>query len=392
MKKCYSFFTIGLICFLATNLTSQNLVKELTNELTQHFEKSDLPGFAVAVVKENEVLYQQGFGYANKQTKTPFTINTAQNIGSVTKTLVGVAIVKAIEVGKLSMDTKINEILPFEIHNPYFKNEPITVRQLVTHTSSILNTKFYGNTYVAAANQPPVANMHEDFLGFIRSHEKMELGAFLKAILHKNGQWYKKKNFLKAKSGTAKEYSNLNAALAAYLVEVVMEMPFDEHTTKVILQPLEMTNSGWKQAEVDEKNKATLYFPRGQVVPNYTLNSYPDGGLLTTVKDLSLYLQAIIKAYNGQEDFLSQKATGLLLPGDKDAERAFFGIGKESRNIGHGGSDPGVQTDMQFNADSKIGRIIFTNVNAEDNEELWEQYRGIHEILAKYEAKWKTHP
>ena len=67
-------------------------------------------------------------------------------------------------------------------------------------------------------------------------------------------------------------------------------------------------------------------------------------------------------------------------------------MGVKSRNIGHGGSDPGIQTDMQFNADTKIGRIIFTNVNAEDNEALWEEYRGIHKILAKYEAKWTTHP
>jgi CubicO group peptidase (beta-lactamase class C family) len=39
------------------------------------------------------------------------------------------------------------------------------------------------------------------------------------------------------------------------------------------------------------------------------------------------------------------------------------------------------------NADSRIGRIILTNVNAEDNETLWKQYRGIHDILAQYENK-----
>ena len=76
-----------------------------------------------------------------------------------------------------------------------------------------------------------------------------------------------------------------------------------------------------------------------------------------------------------------------MLPGDDDKDRAFWGMGEISRNIGHGGSDPGVQTDLQFNADYKVGRIILTNVNAEDNEILWEQYRGIHQILAKYEQK-----
>lgn len=385
---CFLFFCF----FLENTLIHQNLEKTLTEELTQYFEKSNLPGFAVSIVKENEVLYQHGFGYADKETKAPFTAHTIQNIGSVTKTVVGVAVVQAIAAGKLSMDTKVNDILPFKVENPYYKDQPILVRHLVTHTSSILDTKFYGNTYVINPYQATKENIHEDFLGFINSHEPMELGQFLKTILYKGEKWYKKKNFLKTRPGAIKEYSNLNAALAAYLVEIVMEKPFHEYATKAILQPLNMTNSGWSCQALNQENLATLYFPKGQVVPNYILNTYPDGGLLTSVSDLSLYLQTIIGAFQGKENFLSAASTALLLPGDKDKERAFFGMGTKSRNIGHGGSDPGVQTDMQFNADTKIGRIIFSNVNAEDNEALWEQYRGIHKILAKYEAKWNTHP
>jgi len=151
-----------------------------------------------------------------------------------------------------------------------------------------------------------------------------------------------------------------------------------------------MTNSDWTHQNIATEKFATLYFPRGKVVPYYRLNTYPDGGLLSSVADLSLFLQNIIQAYNGDSQFLNRETAALLLPGDADQERAFIGMGQKNRNIGHSGSDPGVQTDMHFNADSKIGRIIFTNVNAEDNEVLWEQYQGIHNILAKYEAKWRT--
>ena len=347
--KILSYCCLLIFCFLVeTTLISQNLEQELTNELTLHFEKSNLPGFAVALVKEKEILYQHGFGYADKTTQKPFTVHTIQNIGSVTKTIVGVAVVQAIAAGKLSMDTKINDILPFTIEHPFFKDQPILLRHLVTHTSAILNTKFYRNTYVASEYQTTTENIHEDFLGFTKSHEAMELGLFLKSILFKGEKWYKKKNFLKAKPGTTKEYSNLNAALAAYMVEIVMEMPFHEYATKNILASLKMMNSGWAYQDISSKDCATLYFPRGQVVPNYRLNTYPDGGLLTSVADLSLYLQAIIKAYNGNSDFLSPESTAFLLPGDKDNDRAFFGMRKESRNIGHGGSDPGVQTDLSL--------------------------------------------
>jgi len=62
----------------------------------------------------------------------------------------------------------------------------------------------------------------------------------------------------------------------------------------------------------------------------------------------------------------------LMLPGDDDINRAFWGMGEQSQNIGHGGSNPEVQTDLQFNADRKIGRIILANVRAEDNDILWQ--------------------
>lgn len=259
--KSIPYCCLLIFCFFVeTTLISQNLEKELTNELTQHFEKSNLPGFAVAIVKEKEVIYQHGFGYAGKVTQKPFTVHTIQNIGSVTKTVVGVAVVKAIAAGKLSMDTKINDILPFTIENPYFKDQPILLRHLVTHTSGILNTKFYGNTYVASEYQTTTENVHEDFLGFTKSHKEMELGLFLKSILYKGEKWYKKKNFLKAKPGATKDYSNLNAALAAYMVEIVMEMPFHEYATKNILAPLKMTNSGWFYQYISTEDCATLYF------------------------------------------------------------------------------------------------------------------------------------
>ena len=123
------------------------------------------------------------------------------------------------------------------------------------------------------------------------------------------------------------------------------------------------------------------------MIPGYSLITYADGGLLTCVSDLSLYLQEAIKAYSGNSDYLNETSTRLLLPGDEDENRAFWGMGKQSRNIGHGGSDPGVGTDMQFNADRKIGRIIFTNTSAGDDDKLRKQYREIHTIVAKYEDK-----
>ncbi|MFY0605880.1 MAG: beta-lactamase family protein [Cyclobacteriaceae bacterium] len=365
----------------------QAYTDSLTLELSEHFQSSNLPGFSVAIVNEHGVLYQNSFGYANKESQTAFESTTIQNIGSVSKTVVGLALVKAIEDDLLTMDTKINDLLPFQVTNPFFKDSDILIRHLATHTSSILDTKHYGKTYVLDDRFVENENIHEGFLHYIKSHETMSMKGFLFNILNTKGDWFSKKNFLKTRPGTENEYSNLNAALTAYIIEIAAKMSFEEYTKSRIFEPLEMTSTGWHIDDEDLKNMATPYFPAGRQVPRYRLITYPDGGLLTNTNDMSKYLREIIKAYAGNSTYLKSESAQLMLPGDDDENRAFWGMGTKSRNIGHGGSDPGAQADLQFNADRKVGRIILSNVNAEDNDVLWKQYRGIHEILAKYENK-----
>lgn len=379
-----------VVFFICLNAMGQNYSEELTKELNRHLMVSDLPGFSVAIVDGNQTLYKHGFGYADKEDRIDFEVTTIQNLGSVSKTVVGLALIKAIEDGKLTMDTEINEVLPFSVVNPFYKDSPILIRHLANHTSTIFDTDHYAKSYVLDKGFTDDRPVHKDFLEFISGHDPMELQDFLFKILNKEGSWYSKKNFSKSKPGDQKAYSNLNAALAAYIIEVVTELPFEEYTRIKIFEPLQMNFTSWGLEKNNLIITATPYFPSGEQVPRYRLITYPDGGLYSNIEDLSRYLKEMINAYSGNSDYLSTEFAKLLLPGDDDNERAFWGMGVRSRNIGHGGSDPGAQTDLQFNADRKIGRIILCNVNAEDNEKLYHQYRVIHSILEEYESRIKS--
>ena len=381
-----SLFLSSIIFPLRAQESIKNLEK-LHAELKAHYEASDLPGFSISVVNRMGNLVTSSHGYADVQKEIPYSSSSLQNLGSVSKTVTGLALIKAIEHTDLTMFSPINDFLPFEIHNPHFPDQPILVKQLANHTSSILDTKYYGQSYVLQAEPDDLEGMHTDYLAFIRSHEKMELADFVKKILSKEGKWYKKKNFLKSAPGSEKEYSNLNAAIAALIVEQSSGMSFRDFTRKYIFEPLKMKNTAWSFEELGKEEQATLYFPSKLIVPKYGLNTYPDGGLVSNVDDLKKYLAEMIRAFRGESTYLSIRYAKLLLPGDDNDIRAFWGMGEKSRNIGHGGSDPGAQTDIQFNADTQIGRIILCNVNAEDNETLWQQYREIHNIIAKYENK-----
>ncbi|MEM1327157.1 MAG: serine hydrolase domain-containing protein [Bacteroidota bacterium] len=102
----------------------------LTTQLQEIYENGHLPGLAVAIVTKDSTLFQQAFGYADVAQQVAYTPQTQQNIASLSKTFVGIVLMKAIEANKLSLETPINELLPFEVVNPYASAQPITVRHL----------------------------------------------------------------------------------------------------------------------------------------------------------------------------------------------------------------------------------------------------------------------
>ncbi|MBW1296627.1 serine hydrolase domain-containing protein [Aquimarina litoralis] len=373
-----------LACIQST--LGQSTATKITNELQRHFEESNLPGFCISIVNHKGILYKKGFGYSDVTSKTAFTEHTVQNVGSVSKAILGVVLAKTMEKYELTYDDKINDYLPFKVSNPYYKNEEIRIKHIATHTSTILDTKHYEKSYIAEEFQPH-KEIHKGYANFLKSHKTMSLESFLFKIISPDGNWYKKKNFIRAKPGKQSEYANLNASLAALVIEKATNHSLEDLSKKLLFAPLKLNSTTWNFTSVDKNKLATRYFPSGKIVPNYSLITYPDGGLYSNVKDLSVLLQELIKAFNKNSIFLPPKYASVLLPGDKDNQRLFIGMGKKSKNIGHSGSDPGIQADVQFNANNKIGRVILTNVNAADNEKLYREYRKIHDIIAKYETQ-----
>ncbi|MFK7925600.1 MAG: serine hydrolase domain-containing protein [Bacteroidia bacterium] len=382
MKGASVFFAICLL--VGGNVWAQSPLDSLTQALQTLQENSGLPGFAVAILDAEEIKYTQGFGYADLREKVAYTPQTVQNIASISKTVIGVNLMKAVEMGKLQLDDPINKYLPFEVNNPWFPETPITIRHLATHTSSIRD-KNYMHSYLLeetdAAQDPDVPKAWATFIG---KHEHMDMESFFRRCLVPKGKWYKKKNFLKELPGSTASYSNIGASLAAFVLEQAVGEPFYEFSRKHLTGPLQMLHSDWMADKVVDEPLATLYFQDGKRVPGYSLITYPDGSFRTSVADMSLYLQEMINGYMGESDYLQAASFKALLPGDDDESRVFWGMGQTSRNIGHNGGDPGVRTDMHFNADTKIGYILFCNMSVEDNDKLHAQYLKILELLHDY--------
>jgi len=384
-----------LILVINTSIKAQSNNDSITTELTKLSKNSHLIGFAVAIVNKDSIVYAEGFGYSNKGTKTPYTIHTVQPIASISKTFLAVALMKAQEMGKLHLNDNINDYLPFNICNPNFPNENITIQQLANHTSSILDGDTYDRTYIFKNKIPPFYNDFADndlktevktWVNLFNENEMMPLGEFIKKQYVEDQIWYnKEQHFSRNHPGSIYKYSNMGANIAAYIIEQATGENYAEFVKEHILIPLQMSNTGWRGKNYDPKNNSTLYW-YGYPMPDGDLITYPDGNLMSNVIDYGKFLSTMIRGYEGEDNLLTTESYKEMMkdPVSSDFRKGVFWT-VDSEKIGHSGSDLGLLSHAYFLKENGIGIIVF--VNTSDTENGMIEVRDIYRTLLKYAKK-----
>lgn len=269
-----------------------------------------------------------------------------------------------------------------------FRNSPIKLRQLATHTSSIIDREpFYDHTY------------------FPGTQTAFDLKDFLLAYIEPDGEFYNLKNFSAYPPGARFEYSNVGADLAAFVVEAVRGVSYASYTRQRILKPLHMDASGWSPEET-KGPLATLYDQHRKVIAPYSFPSYADGGLFSSCNDLGRFLSAMIRGYKGKSGLLRPELFRAMLtpqfswnhpprnigPDDEPNEGIFWEFSRRGE-IGHSGGDPGIDTHMFFNPESGIGRILITNMSGDGGRrDVDEELETIWKTLGTSEGKFVTGP
>lgn len=412
MKNIFGFFLIFTLIACQTTPKRElsefeSLQAELTHKLDSLSRKMDINGFGVALVSDEGVLFQNGFGVANAETGEEYTEFTLQAIASVSKTFIGIAVMKAQELGKLNLDDPISKYLSYPIENPNFKDVPITIRQLVTHTSSITdNEEYLYRSWILNDTVNLAENLKMDIgeCKFSAPDTRVSLEDFVKNVLTKKGKWYRTDAFTEAKPGAKYSYSNMGATLAALIVEKAVAMPFDEFTEQYIFKPLGMTSTGWGLKSVDKKMLSRLHVDRKKIYPLYELITYPDGGVITSSKDMSLYILDLLKGYNGKGTLLSQDAykeyfTPQLTEinfDDRDTNRysdeynTGIHMGFSSNgSFGHYGGDPGISSSIWFYPSTNTGRYIVINTDWSSENQGKDQY-ALYSLIDEYLEKLKN--
>ncbi|MEM8487760.1 MAG: serine hydrolase domain-containing protein [Bacteroidota bacterium] len=361
--------------------------------MNQLAEETSFVGGALAIVDAEGIHYAEGFGYADQAAARKYTATTVQPIASVSKTLAGVALMQAQQMGLLDLDDPINNHLPFEIVNPHVPGSPITIRHLASHTSGISDVKGNESSYIFSTIDE---DFHKQFslgirrfvirrtMGRLAKNVDKSMAEFISDFYVTTGANYSKKNFTKHAAGGAFHYSNNNTAIAALILEQAAGVDYSTFVATHILHPLGLQNASWSTSDFNTQEKSLLYFG-GFRLPEYKLITYPDGGFNTTLLDFSTYFISMIQGYQGTPSILSAESFREMFARQINDD---FGAGifweLYDEEVGHAGGDPGVRVYAHFSRSSGKGHIVFLNTSEtrkfdKDMDRLWQ-------TLDKYSA------
>ena len=356
MKKLIVFFLLlqTVSCFGQNPNPSVPLDEYIMDEMqAEHF-----PGVATVIVKNGEIVWLKCYGFADIENGITVTDSTQFLLASMSKLFTGTATMQLKEDGMLQLNNDINEYLPWPLNHPTQSTTPMTIQQLMTHTSSIKD------------NWSAMSN----YYGY--PDPTISLEACMQDYFTVTGQNYNaNQNFLSAPPGTVFNYSNMATALNGYITEIVSSMPFDDYCEEHIFEPLCMEKTAWHMADLDSNEVARPYsYSNGNFIanPHYGFADYPDGQLRSSITDLANYMIAFLNGGSlGSNAILSPSSVSEMwtpqIPSIESKQglnwykELLYHSGGEALLWGHNGGELGVSTDMYVDPESNIGLCVLSN-------------------------------
>ncbi|WP_197056975.1 serine hydrolase [Cellulophaga sp. Hel_I_12] len=316
---------IIIILFLVfTNNTIYSQKSKKIDTLLLTYEKANQFSGSVLVAEKGNIIFEKSYGYRNTKTKEKNTNSSIYRIYSTTKIFTATVILKLEEQGRLSLNDKLSKYYP-----DYPKGDSITIANMLSHTSGI-----------------PDGDLAE-----ITINEE----ALLKDISEKP---------LNFSPGKSWGYSNVNYYLLGYIIKKITGIEYDKVIEDIVLNPLQMNNSGFHFNDLKNENKALGYeFMSGknsnEALQFKTDHPFAAGAMYSTVEDLYKFSAAIKKGEILNKKTVDKAQTPFL--------NDHYGFGYDiqkilnKNTIGHSGVGPGYRCQFFKILEDDITIIILVN-------------------------------
>jgi CubicO group peptidase (beta-lactamase class C family) len=291
-KRYFSLILIVIFLILFSSISfAQNIEDVYSVEmffdgfLESQMEEYKVPGVTISVVKDGEIIFKKGYGFYDLENNK--RVNPDQTLfrpGSISKLFVWTSVMQLVEEGKIDLDQNVNEYLDFDIPNELVGNKDtedvksISVMNLLNHNAGF---------------EDKIKDL------FVLSNEDIKpLGTYLKEYMP--ARVYP--------AGREMAYSNYASSLAAYIVEQVSGLTFNEYVEENIFEPLNMNQSTFRQPvpeEIDgESSLGFAYINGGYQSDQFEyIQPYPVGSLSSTANDMSKFMIAHLNygSYQGSK-------------------------------------------------------------------------------------------
>lgn len=251
-----------------------NRREEIESFVTDWLNENDVPGASVVIVDEAGERYAEGFGARDLESNAPATPDTLFGMGSITKSVTALAVLQLDEAGTLSVDDAVDEYVP---HYADVPGEPITVRELLSHTSGM------------PAN--PVGLFKQSLEGY-------PSGVADEADLER---WVRDSTDFRATDRERFFYYNTGYDVLGRVVEAVDGRPYADYVDAEIFEPLGLDRATFDPDVFDEDDDVMTGYRPGDddepPEPNaFPLSGFerPAGGLIASARELTVYLRAMM--------------------------------------------------------------------------------------------------
>ncbi|WP_394748888.1 serine hydrolase [Spongiimicrobium salis] len=364
-----------LLCFLFCTLfgSSQEHPKnyheafaliEVWLEAQKDFE--NIPGITAMILQDQEIVWTGAFGKSHIEQDKDMDTHTICSICSITKSFTAVAIMRLVDEGKLHLEDKVKDLLPFyEVHQKFPKNGAVTVGALLSHASGLP-----GNTGHSYFSGPDFTfPSPKEFRSALKDLET------------------------KSEVGTDVAYSNIGYALLGEIIAKISGIPYEEYIQKEILNPLKMTETTMGAA-IPNKEHAMGYTAINRNGKREMVNEFdtkamqPAMGLWTSIHDLAKYAKWQFRLYDAsRSEILKPSTLKKMHQVHATSKNGYlkWGLGFEvieesdgNTWISHGGTCPGFVSLLQLNISTKLGLAILINGN---RSQTFKYLNGIKQIL-----------
>lgn len=348
-KSTALFFT--LLLFMVNGFAQAEKAEASIQEI---MKQNPVAGLSVAVIKNDKVVYAQSFGMKDIALNQPLTNDCLFRIASISKSFSATSIMQLVEAKKLSLDDDVSNLIGFKVRNPTYPETVITLRNLMSHRSSLNDSQGYFTLDVINPD--------------------------------KNPDWAKCYNNYEPNKGYM--YCNLNFNIIGTIIEKISGERFDQYVKHNILDPLGLYG-GYCVDSLDKSRFATIYeyrtdsakffpspgayAPRSEEIARYVMGYStpifsPTGGMKISATDLAKYMvmhMQLGKA-NGKK-IMSKKSAKEMQTMLSKQEGYGLAMTKTSKLIpglimtGHTGSAYGLYSAMFFNRKEKFGIVVISN-------------------------------